>query len=496
MAGQLSSVLRGVLLGASVVLVCALYFLSSAGSSTTGISGPLTSLKQRVDLQKTLRREYLKLLGDQLDEAQDQRIQEFEDTIAHQQPNTNPKLNTAQRAPAPAPAPAPQRLEPPPRLVLRPETPASAARAAQVQTPAPATDGSDWLLHRAEVSGIDAVVGFAAYPRNVLGLFRSFVEPLRAGGYQGHILIGCRRELDPDEMSFLKQMNVTAYAIDLVRCDLPWTKSDTSNKGFESESERIRGVCVKTYPMLKMEWARFQLAADWLKECPTCTGWNLVTDFRDVTFQTGEPFKILDQYKGQYDLLLVEEWAGSPHGMSNEHWFSWASFHTCFGAIKGEQIVKPYKPKPVVCSGTILGSQQGIQDYASVMTAEFMSLIKLGEKCVAPHVVDQAVHIRLYYEGRFGPKATALKYGEGPVLTVGGACANATHHSMDDVLIHDKDGFVLNNDRTRAPVVHQYDRCHDNYWPLVQDLKRFVEVVRKGANPPGSEPVAALWTPP
>lgn len=192
-------------------------------------------------------------------------------------------------------------------------------------------------------------------------------------------------------------------------------------------------MCVKQYSSLKMEWARFQLAADWLNTCEGCDGWNLVTDFRDVTFQTGKPFELLDQFKGRYDLMLVEEWFGSPHGMSNEHWFSWSSMHTCYGPAKGEEIVKHYKPKPVLCSGTVLGSKPGITRYARVMSEHFFELIKLGEKCVTPNVVDQAVQIRLYYEGRFGEGTTTIKYGDGPVLTIGGACASGNDHSLDDV---------------------------------------------------------------
>jgi hypothetical protein len=70
---------------------------------------------------------------------------------------------------------------------------------------------------------------------------------------------------------------------------------------------------------------------------------------------------------------------------------------------------------------------------------------------------------------RFGPNTFALVYGDGPVLTVGAACAAGNEHSLDDVLVKDNQGFALNNDGQRAAIVHQYDRCHLNYAPIVEN---------------------------
>eukprot|EP00658_Telonema_sp_P-2_P080762 TRINITY_DN8106_c0_g1_i3.p1 TRINITY_DN8106_c0_g1~~TRINITY_DN8106_c0_g1_i3.p1 ORF type:complete len:418 (+),score=114.77 TRINITY_DN8106_c0_g1_i3:46-1254(+) len=368
------------------------------------------------------------------------------------------------------------------------------------------------LLHRSEVAGKDAIVGFAAYDRNILHNFKTFVWPLRTAGYDGHIIIGTRRNLDPDEVEFLKEMKVTMYAIDLVPCDLPWMKGkDTSNKKFGHESERIRGVCVQQYPRLKMEWARFQLGADWIMDCHGCAGWNLLTDFRDTTYQTGNPFGMLGDASNppSKNLWLVEEWYGEPHPMTNDHWFSWSSMHNCYGREQGDKIVAPYRKLPVLCSGTVIGNGVGIQRYATVMTNHFYDLIELGEKCVTPSVVDQAVQIQLYYHGKFGPETGTLKYGEGPVLTIGGACAQGNEHSLNDVIVKDDQGFVLNNDGKRAPIVHQFDRCHENYAPLVMNVDTMVKLVnqpstgpntqkthhRTGTDPPAPAAAGQLWSP-
>jgi hypothetical protein len=211
-------------------------------------------------------------------------------------------------------------------------------------------------------------------------------------------------------LEFLKAQKVTLYAIDLIACDLPWlSKTDFENN--MQKADIIRSVCVAQYPKLKVEWARFQLGWDWIEACTKCTGWSLLTDFRDVVFQTKQPFAILESPKwlqsklggrpaSEYDLLLVEEWAGEPHGYTNTHWFSWQSLHKCYGSDQGEEILKPYKHKPVVCSGTVIGTRSGLQRYARVITEEFYALVERGETCVTPNVVDQAIHIQLWYHGR------------------------------------------------------------------------------------------------
>jgi hypothetical protein len=47
------------------------------------------------------------------------------------------------------------------------------------------------------------------------------------------------------------------------------------------------------------------------------------------------------------DVYLVEEYKGPPHGVSNAHWFSWASIHKCYGKAAHDS----YKDTPMLCSG-------------------------------------------------------------------------------------------------------------------------------------------------
>ena len=55
---------------------------------------------------------------------------------------------------------------------------------------------------------------------------------------------------------------------------------------------QIRIKCSKDYPKMKLEWARYEMARDWVRDCAECNGWVLVCDFRDLYFQT-HPFKAL-----------------------------------------------------------------------------------------------------------------------------------------------------------------------------------------------------------
>jgi len=461
MKGTRSTVLWVSAAAAVVGLLIAVRMYTSSTSAShsliadSDLTTKLASFKNGIERQKELRQEYLKVLTSELDALQDQQVNDVESLLRNAQSGTLQLSTSTATSTVTAPVSA--------KVTAQPVTaqPRQEAVGATAEFPNPIRQGKS--------TGPETVIGFAAYDKPIPHLLTSFVSPLREAGFKGQIILGVRREIlgSPSEMEIINKYDVTLYAIDLCPCDLPWmsaAKTAAAMKTGLSDSERIRAVCVQKYPQLKMEWARFQLGVDWLLECKACTSWALITDFRDVMFQTADPFEGMDRIteNGKYDLVLTEEWAGEPHGITNEHWFTWASLHACYGPVEGEKIVKPYKQKPVTCSGTVLGSPTGLKRFAKVITDEFYKLLQMGEKCVTPHVVDQAIHIQMYYQGKYGPGATAHKFMDGPVGTVGGACANATHHSLTDVLKLDKHGFVLNSDGKRMPIVHQYDRCHEN----------------------------------
>lgn len=135
--------------------------------------------------------------------------------------------------------------------------------------------------------------------------------------------------------------------------------------------------CPKTYPDYKITWARFPLYKDWLSACTSCTDGVMLTDVRDVFFQSGtllkyalftscytsnllyqctlDPFVAAVQLKQQAPLMLFEE---HPH-MKNTHWLTDIPITSCRNHKVGNT--------QVLCSGSVMGSREGILDYIDVM---------------------------------------------------------------------------------------------------------------------------------
>ena len=105
-----------------------------------------------------------------------------------------------------------------------------------------------------------------------------------------------------------------------------------ANAGLKDAAEgtKIRYQCSKHHPKLKLEWARFQMAKEWLTDCKECTGWSLVCDVKDSFFYHS-PFQGLGPpavADTKHNILIIEEWFGKPAGSpdhprstNNEHWF-------------------------------------------------------------------------------------------------------------------------------------------------------------------------------
>ena len=177
--------------------------------------------------------------------------------------------------------------------------------------------------------------------------------------------------------------------------------------------------------------ARFELARQWLQACQTCTGWSMVMDTRDSFFQADPLLALGAADTAAVDLLFVEEIA--PHtSPSDDPRRSFVAgnarndAHTlgCYGPEK----YRFYAERPVLCSGTIIGTRAGMRRFLSVLVDEFHSQTRRkNRKCRSPSTTDQWTMNWLYYNGRFGhiERTTTLPWGMGPVLTVGKACIDS-----------------------------------------------------------------------
>ena len=345
------------------------------------------------------------------------------------------------------------------------------------------------LRHRASPPGRDAILGLAAYPKN-MGTFTRLVGSLRNTGYDGHIIFGVHIDIPQEEEDYLKQMDVTYYMVEFVDCD-PSILVGGANTGRDA----VRRKCGKGYERLTLEWGRFEMTRQWLHACKECTGWNLVMDTRDIFFQA-HPFASLpsalevdgignkgnDNENGNEvaNLLFIEEIAAHSSPVPEPHRYFQLGNPRYRGRTTpcyGRNHMEKFAHRPVLCSGTIIGTRNGMHRFLSVLVDEFNSNSR-GQKgaCKNPLLTDQWTMNYLYYIGRFGDytRTRTVPWGSGPVLTIGKPCINSalrpniTHSQMDLIEFQGgRTGLILNkheeDDRSMAriaPAVHQYDRCH------------------------------------
>jgi hypothetical protein len=250
-------------------------------------------------------------------------------------------------------------------------------------------------------------------------------------------------------------------------------------------------VCVysKTYHHLPLlpPLASYEMALGWIKGCPECKGWMLVCDVKDTVFQR-LPFEDLQRDLGapdavgkvKPDLMLFEEAHPPPLGFDNTHWFAWGSIQNCFGSkMLMQEIMAEYSKKAVLCSGSTVGTREGLSRYLAAITRRYYEMTWMGPDCTPPSAVDQPIHNWLYYTnhgyapgselafgGSTGDKAVTMPLGTGPVATVGRLCAMGEKSKLTlgqlkevNLTVAPDTGLFLNNDGRPAPVVHQHDRC-------------------------------------
>jgi hypothetical protein len=57
-----------------------------------------------------------------------------------------------------------------------------------------------------------------------------------------------------------------------------------------------------------------------------------------------------------------------------------------------------YRNKPVLCSGSTIGTRAGLSRYLAAITRRFYEMSWLGPSCTPPEAVDQPVHNWLFCE--------------------------------------------------------------------------------------------------
>ena len=251
-------------------------------------------------------------------------------------------------------------------------------------------------------SSKSAVLGLATgYPRNV---YEGFVGSLRATGFAGHIILAIAKDAPSDVVSYLMEQNVTMkYVEKAEKCTYNGTIGE---KGKPIDMQKSgEWKCPKDYPDYKITWARFLYYRDWLNDCPSCTDGVILTDVRDAFFQR-DPFVNAMDRNQVHPLMVFEE---SPE-TDTEHWLTDRPVSACRKHKLGK--------KPMLCSGSVMGSREGILDYIESMEEEFKYWMQRENCRIDIRGDDQSIHNYLYYTNRF-KNAVSIAHRQGPIHVVG-----------------------------------------------------------------------------
>jgi len=282
---------------------------------------------------------------------------------------------------------------------------------------------------------------------------------------------------------------VTAHEVKVVKCQKPG----------------VNGMCDATDERIPMALARFMWYHTWLID-GGYTGYVLVADVRDVFFQV-DPFKGLRVDHSRPYVQVAREFGydapaeveadkrkmmGSTIARSG---FTKGWIGGCLGNEAANRLLK----MPVLCSGSTLGTRLGMERYLKLMDQQVREGISSGKPGCYAFGVDQGFHNYLLHT-RALKNATDIEidspeFGSPSqiLVTVGRMCVppptragkeNPPDHSYTKVLPRNKAGYVIRSDGSKAPLVHQHDRCFNQFtrsgWlyqhyaglPLAQKRKR------------------------
>lgn len=300
--------------------------------------------------------------------------------------------------------------------------------------------------------------------------YQTFIGSLRATGYDGHIILGVSENPSEELASYCALQNVTMQPQEHGK-----------------------------YDEYKVSHKRFFTYTDWIRDCNTCTDGIMLTDFRDAFFQA-DPFATAVKLGQQYPIMVFEELVDGEH--SATHWLTNVPVPRC----RGFTFTMDHA---MLCSGSTMGSREGILEYLHAMMNE-IKYWNTHAECIDGGVGDdQSIHNYLYYtnqlnyttaDGKF-VNAVAIPHRTGAIHVVGVQAAriyervhkinncqewpepcparanfyvkdnNVTawlpEHpgfgAPDDTtrLLDSATGFILNLDGTPSAQVHQVDRFND-----------------------------------
>jgi hypothetical protein len=243
--------------------------------------------------------------------------------------------------------------------------------------------------------------------------FQRFIGSLKKCGYSEDIVLGVspRSAMKVGVEDYIRLTGVVAYEFE-VECGGHWGSTCKFDKKFLGAAD--------PKPYRTMDNIRYDLYQYWLPYYNE-SSMILIIDFRDVFFQSN-PFAKWGVYSARTKLPYeLQFFAENPifnigNCSVHERWIS-----TCFG----KEAHKALDSSPIICSGSTLGSKEGMQHYLHVMLS---SMSKHYEHCFL-HGNDQGHHNYLYYNGYFNSdlgNPVVYPQGRGIVNTIG-SMINVNH---------------------------------------------------------------------
>mmetsp|Transcript_30004 Transcript_30004/g.92785 ORF Transcript_30004/g.92785 Transcript_30004/m.92785 type:complete len:522 (+) Transcript_30004:99-1664(+) len=314
--------------------------------------------------------------------------------------------------------------------------------------------------------------------------YARFVSTLRYAGYEGDIVLAAGPRFQRGVEEYLQSERVLAYRF-TYHCKKKPPKNARPGRKLlvtpggcvlddwyaEGDSRGPRPLAVARYEMYRT-WLSFY----------SSKSWAIAFDFRDTFFQR-DPFALVDRSKKAPNLLLfAENRAVKTFGNCPFN----GAFLRCF-LSKPE--VKKLANESVACSGSTMGSVPALKKYVERMVAQMdasqCSAAGFGDS-------DQGYHNYLYHTGELdklsGVRVHLHEQGDGVINTIGAMNGYRVPAHMKGPLdtkwkIRDPEGYILNNDGTRSPVVHQWDRFYKEVFRFIDGLakKRMVDLNKKSA---------------
>ncbi len=262
-----------------------------------------------------------------------------------------------------------------------------------------------------------------------------------------HLILGAALGYDAKQLRpFVMSLNETGYEGETVLLVSP-SKTESGT----IESLRSWGVTVEPFETWRlmsvcMHFARHVKYLEFLMENP---GYDyiLLADTRDIVFQN-DPF-CLDQSRSLY-FFTESETVKIGNCASNSTWIE-----AGFGKAKLQSLFH----KTISCSGTVMGSHDGIMAYLSAM---IVAASKADAQSLTVEGIDQGFHNIILHDKLIAD--IHLMKNQGHIATLG-------HLGPDDISLSE-DGRAINADGTASPIVHQYDYpSHDALYHSI--MKRY-----------------------